>query len=159
MRRPIRLPTFLLLPLVVLVVSHAGAQYAPTLAPLAAKEHISEAEALWLVGSVSGSLAIGASVDEAPELLEELNVIHASRVSEEGPVTFGRFSLFLLLIEETSPGFWFGLVPSAHTAFHYLQRVGVVAAGLTPSHVMSGGEAVDLTRRYLSFVASVDGEP
>lgn len=130
------------------------AQYAETLSQIGDSESITTEQALWLVGSSSGSIEPGATMKEAGARLSALDLPTSFLTDDATPdrgVNIADFSLLLMQVEEVPGGFWYGVAPSPFTAYRHLQGVGVIPAEDPPSLRLSGAAAIDLTRRYLDF--------
>ena len=140
------------------------AQYAEVLSQIGHSESITAEQALWLVGSSSGSIQPGVGLEEAGARLSALDLPTSFLTDDASPdrgVTTADFSLLLMQVEEIPGGFWYGVAPSPFTAYRHLQRVGVIPEEDPPSLRLSGAAAIDLTRRYIDlasrFVSGASG--
>jgi hypothetical protein len=140
------------------VASAAGAQYAATLAPIVQELQIDRDQALWVAGSVAGSIPIGTEPSEAAQRLEGALPASVLRRTTESPVTVGAFAHLLLALEESPAGFWYALIPSPYTAFKQLRSVGVLDGFPTSSAPLTGADALDIARRYMAYVRTVSRE-
>lgn len=144
----------LLLPAFVLTASLLPAQYAETFVPLVRAEQLNRDEALWLAGSVTGSLPVGTEVGDAAQTLERLIPSLFLRLAPDAPVTVGQFAYLLLQLEETPAGFWYALLPSPFTAYEQLVSVGVVDGTVSSTALVDGPRAAAMARRYLAHAGA-----
>jgi hypothetical protein len=153
MRRLVLFLSLLILPF------SLSAQYAETFARIAEADVVRLDEAVWLVGSSSGSLGPDVDPTEAIGEIEGLSIRLPAADSELAalPVSNGVLAELFLAIEETRADFWYGILPGRLTAFAYLKREGIFSAQSTITQHVRGDEAVDVVRRYLAFVRVAAG--
>lgn len=142
--------------LLLLVPSFLAAQYAETVVPIVRAEQLTRDAALWLAGSVAGSIPVGTAVSQAPELLDRLAPHALLRLAPDEPVTAGQFAHLLLRLEETPPGFWYALIPTPFTAYEQLRSLGLLDAGIGSTTRLNGSQAVAIARRYIRYAEQVN---